>query len=99
MVQIFFKKFFNNYFNKNLLYHCLKLYDMFKTLNTAGIAAKVKRNKKQKNLYQRVNNFLKGGNTASPELIDEIREIVLSEAKEFEKHCMLMRAKAKDLVN
>lgn len=50
-------------------------------LSVAAIVKQIKKNKDVANLYEKVNQVLKGAVTGTPELVEEIKEIVSSNAK------------------
>jgi hypothetical protein len=54
--------------------------------NVASIANKIKRNKTEKNLYEKVNQIIKGAATGSQDLIAEVIEIIKSEDERAVKY-------------
>ena len=61
--------------------------------SVATIVQKIEKNKGVANLYEKVNQILKGAVTGSPELIEEVDQIISSEVKNIK--AQLANAKKK----
>lgn len=63
--------------------------------NLQRIVQKITRNKDVPNLYEKVNQIVKGATTGTPDLIEEVLEIVAAETKALNTH---FKAKKKALL-
>lgn len=69
---------------------------MFNIYNCAAIVQKIQRNKNESNLYQKVNQILKGAATGTADLINEVNLIIVKEAEETYASLENLKAKLGD---
>lgn len=70
----------------------------FLILNTAEIVKKVSKNRRDRNLYQKINDFIKrGSNCLSPELLAEVQDIINLELDLFNIYCQSQLKKSRNV--